>query len=218
MPELLINQKNTSVIICCAGMGTRLGIATTKALVDVCGEPLIIRQLKLLETFDDIRIVIGFQAERLIEVVNGYRKDIMYVFNYDYAKTGVADSLRKALVGCRDYIISLDGDTLFNAEDFSSFLTSNYECIPISTGKSAEPVLATVSDGMVTGLSKNEGTYQWPGMSKMRKERYGGISPHVYEMITQSLPLRTVIMRTREIDTPEDYDRAIEWFENGCLE
>ena len=218
MADLMIKPKNTSVIICCAGMGTRLGIATTKALVDVCGEPLIIRQLRLLDTYDDIRIVVGFQTERLIEVVNDYRKDIMYVFNYDYEKTGVADSLRKALVGCRDYIISLDGDTLFNADDFASFLSCDYECIPISTGRSAEPVLATVLDGMVTRLSKDNGVSQWPGMSKMHKERYGGISPHVYEMIATSLPLQTVIMRTREIDTPEDYERAIEWFKHGCVE
>ena len=41
--------QNTSVVICCAGMGTRLGIRTTKALVDICGAPLIIRQLQLLK-------------------------------------------------------------------------------------------------------------------------------------------------------------------------
>ena len=51
--------NNTSIIICCAGMGTRLGIGSTKALVDICGEPLILRQLKLLEDYDDIRIKVS---------------------------------------------------------------------------------------------------------------------------------------------------------------
>lgn len=218
MDEKRITQDNTSVIICCAGMGTRLGIGTTKALVDICGEPLIIRQLKLLDSYDDIRIVVGFQATRLIEVVNRYRKDIMYVFNYDYEKTGVADSLRKALIGCRDYVISLDGDTLQNADDFSKFLSCDFECIPISSGRSAEPILATVSDGMIIGLSKSSGSCQWPGMTKMHKDRFGGASSHVYEMITPNFPMRTFSIRTREIDTPEDYERAIEWYENGCLD
>lgn len=45
----MIKKTDVTVIICCAGMGTRLGIGTTKALVDVGGEPLIIRQLKLLD-------------------------------------------------------------------------------------------------------------------------------------------------------------------------
>lgn len=40
--------EKTTVIICCAGMGTRLGIGTTKALIDISGVPLIIRQLELL--------------------------------------------------------------------------------------------------------------------------------------------------------------------------
>ena len=38
----MIKKTDVTVIICCAGMGTRLGIGTTKALVDVGGEPLII--------------------------------------------------------------------------------------------------------------------------------------------------------------------------------
>ena len=33
-----MNSDNTTIIICCAGMGTRLGIGTTKALIDVGGE------------------------------------------------------------------------------------------------------------------------------------------------------------------------------------
>ena len=66
----------TTVIICCAGMGTRLGIGTTKALVDVSGKPLIIRQLEQLAEYDDIRIVVGFDAERVIQTVKEYRQDI----------------------------------------------------------------------------------------------------------------------------------------------
>ena len=42
------SPKNTTVIICCAGMGTRLGIGTTKALIDIEGKPLIIRLLEQL--------------------------------------------------------------------------------------------------------------------------------------------------------------------------
>ena len=104
--------ENTTVIICAAGMGTRLGIGTTKALVDIDGTPLILRQLELLKDYDDIRIVVGFQAERLITVVKEYRDDVMFCFNYQYETTGVADSLRKGLLTAREYILSLDGDIL----------------------------------------------------------------------------------------------------------
>lgn len=102
----MIKKTDVTVIICCAGMGTRLGIGTTKALVDVGGEPLIIRQLKLLDAFDDIRVVVGFDAERVINVVKEYRKDIMFVCNYEYEHNGPADSLKKALLGVRKYVIA----------------------------------------------------------------------------------------------------------------
>ncbi len=58
-----------TIVISCAGMGTRLGIGTTKALVSVDGKPLIIRQLELLGDYDDIRIVVGYQMEKVIETV-----------------------------------------------------------------------------------------------------------------------------------------------------
>ena len=70
------SPKNTTVIICCAGMGTRLGIGTTKALIDIEGKPLIIRLLEQLNQYDDIRIVVGFDYERVIKTVQSYRKEI----------------------------------------------------------------------------------------------------------------------------------------------
>ena len=41
-----ISMDNKTIIISCAGMGTRLGIGMTKALIDIDGKPLIIRQLE----------------------------------------------------------------------------------------------------------------------------------------------------------------------------
>jgi len=38
-----------TIVISCAGMGTRLGIGSTKALIDIDGKPLIISKLELLK-------------------------------------------------------------------------------------------------------------------------------------------------------------------------
>ena len=59
--------NDITIIICCAGMGTRLGIGTTKALVNVFGKPLILRQLDLMKDIEDVRIVVGYQAEKVID-------------------------------------------------------------------------------------------------------------------------------------------------------
>ena len=95
-------KSNMTIIISCAGMGTRLGIGTTKALVDVAGKPLIIHQLEQLKDYDDIRVVVGYQAEKVIDVVKNYRDDISFAFNYDYKTTGTAASFSKGMVGARE--------------------------------------------------------------------------------------------------------------------
>ena len=214
----MIKPEQTTVIICAAGMGTRLGIGTTKALVDIDGTPLILRQLELLKEFDDIRIVVGFQAERLIHTVKEYRKDIMFVFNYEYETTGVADSLRKGMIAAREYILSLDGDILVNPNDFSLFLSGDAEILGVSEIKTAEPVRATVVDNAVTYLSKTEGNMQWPGIVRIKADKLRSSSSHVYDVLNQILPLPAFTVRTREIDTQEDYEQAICWFEKGQVD
>ena len=42
-----------SVIISCAGIGSRLGLATTKALINIDGKSLIRWQLELFKDIDD---------------------------------------------------------------------------------------------------------------------------------------------------------------------
>lgn len=210
--------KETTAIICAAGMGTRLGIGTTKALVDIAGTPLIIRQLEMLREYEDVRIVVGFQAERLIRVVKEYRKDVMFAFNYQYETNGVADSLRKGMLTAREYILSLDGDILVNPEDFCKFSSIESECLGISEIKTKDPVLANVENGQVIKLSKNEGNMQWPGIAKIKTSNFNGSSPYVYDSINGILPLPAFVLRTREINTQEDYDTAIEWFENGMVD
>lgn len=207
-----IEKKKTTVIICCAGMGTRLGIGTTKALVDVNGEPLIIRQLKLLDAFDDIRVVVGFDAERVINVVKEYRKDIMFVCNYEYEHNGPADSLKKALLGAREYVITLDGDTVMNPKDFEQFLVYPGECIAVTEDASCETIGAVVLNGMVEALAKKPGNMQWSGITKVRADKLRGNSSHVYEVLTPHLPLRAFPLRLKEINTPKDYENAMEWF------
>lgn len=213
-----MNPNDTTIIICCAGMGTRLGIGSTKALVNICGKPLIIHQLEQLKKYDDIRIVVGFQAEDVIEVVKKYRKDIMFAFNYEYKSTGPAASLCKGLIGARQYIIAMDGDLLVNPEDFKTFLDYQGECLAASTITSDETVLLTVKDGNAVAFSVKNSNFEWPGLAKLKKERLQEGKGYIYEMIQPLLPIKVTNVRAREIDTPEDYERTIEWVKNGYLD
>ena len=212
-----MDTNDVSVVICCAGMVTRLGIVTTKALVNVCGIPLIVRQLELLKDYSDIRIVVGYQAERVIEVVNKYRKDVMFAFNYDYKDTGAAASLEKGALGAKEYVVSIDGDLLVNPEDFYMFMKYDGECIAVSGNNSDEPIRVKVSEGKAEHFTK-EGNYEWPGLMKIKVNHIKRQKGHTYEMLEEIFPIDAILVRCRDIDTEEDYERAVAWVEKGCIE
>lgn len=206
---------DTSIIISCAGMGTRLGIGMPKALVDVVGKPLIIRQLEMLQDYDDIRIVVGFQAEKVMEVVKAYRQDVMFVFNYDYTTTGTAASFSKGLLGARKYVVALDGDLLVHPEDLTAFIDAPEECIGGGVPGTDNPVLMTLDDnGCVVKFSREEGTQEWTGLAKIRTDRLVPGTGHVYQMLEPLMPIKVKSIRTREIDTVNDYDNAVKWVRN----
>lgn len=209
-----MSNLNTTIVICCAGMGTRLGIGTTKALLDINGKPLILHQLEALRNFDDIRVVVGYQADKVIQVVNSCRKDIMFVFNNEYRTTGPAVSLSKGMINSREYVISIDGDVLVNPDDFQRILNLEGEYLTISERHSTEPILIEVQDNKANGFLRDS-DFEWPGIAKIKSNRLKNASGYTYETIEGLLPIPTVLIRSRDIDTPEDYEDAISWIANG---
>lgn len=80
-------NSGKSVVISCAGIGSRLGLGLTKALVQINGSSLISWQLKLFKEVEDLRLVIGFQATDVIEEVRKYRDDVIFCYNHRYFET-----------------------------------------------------------------------------------------------------------------------------------
>lgn len=210
----IMNVKDTTIIISCAGMGKRLGFGKPKALIDIVGEPLIIRQLELMKKCDDIRIVVGYQAESIIRLVQTYRSDIQFVYNNDYKTTGTAASFSAALPGSREYVVAMDGDLLVNPYDFNFFLCCEGECVGGCIPTTDNPVLMEVDMGRVIQFSRERGVLEWTGLAKIKANKLSPQRGHVYQMIEPLLPIPVMKMRTREIDTMHDYDNAIKWFLN----
>lgn len=207
-------MNNITVIICCAGMGTRLGIGTTKTLVKVENKSLIHRQLELMSEIDDVRIVVGYQAEKVIQEVNKIRKDVMFAFNYEYKTTGEAESLSKALIGLNEYTVIIDGDILINESDFRKLLSFEGECIGICEINSDEPIYALINTDSIVNLNENYGTHEYSCIAKIKSDRLKKGSGSLYSLLTKLLPIPFIWVRTRDIDTPDDYDRMIEWYKN----
>ncbi len=211
-----------TIVISCAGMGTRLGIGSTKALIDIDGKPLIIRQLEQLSDFEDIRIVVGYQMEQVISVVNQYRRDVLYVVNHNYRNTGTGGSLSLAMKYAGDMLITWDGDLLVHPEDLKKFLYSDKEMIGGGIICTEDPMkMKTIEQkGKIYGVnfSREEGEYEWTGLAQVKTARLSPGTHHVCDMLRDLMPLPMELIRTKEVDTMGDYEHAVAWFKNGYRE
>ena len=212
-------EISRTVVISCAGMGNRLGLGTTKALVEIDGKPLIIRHLEMLQNEKDIRVVVGYQSKKVIEVVRAYRSDIMFVFNHQYRETGTGASVAAAARYAGEYILSLDGDLLVHPDDMKKILAYEGEFVGGGEPETDDPWMVQTykEDGMeyASAFSHNEGSYEWNGITQMKSQKMLKGTGHVFQLIEPYLPVPFMKLRTREIDTINDYDRAVEWVKNG---
>lgn len=215
-------QVSRTVVISCAGMGNRLGLGTTKALVEVEGKPLIMHHLEKLKDESDIRVVVGYQAEKVINVVRKYRKDVVFVFNHNYRETGTGASVALASQYANEYILSLDGDLIIHPDDMKKILECDHEFVSGGIPDTDEPwMLQTYKDDgkeFVSAFSKNIGNYEWNGITQMKSAKIKNGQGHVFQLIEPYLPIPFLELRTREIDTVNDYERAVEWVRNNFRE
>lgn len=211
-----MHESRQTIIISSAGTGTRLKRGIPKALLDIDGKPLIIRQLELLDGCSDIRVVVGYQALRVMETVNAYRKDVLFAYNPNYQTTGTAGSFLLAAGSGREYCVALDGDLLVDPADMKRFLNTEDECIGACAPTTDEPVLITPEyrDGCLIAreFSRQRGSLEWTGLARIRRDHLPNDAWHVYHMLEPLLPLPLLEIRTQEIDTEQDYQRALAWF------
>ncbi|WP_426333562.1 NTP transferase domain-containing protein [Paenibacillus silvae] len=210
-----------TVVINCAGVGSRLGLGITKALIEIEGKPLISWQLEMLKDVQDVRIVVGFQADQVIDHVLTVRKDVTFVFNHDYLNTGTGASLSLGAKFAKGLVISLDGDLLVHPRDFKAFLDSKEECIGYCDINTEDPVLVNIVQGegenFVTSFSRTFGNYEWSGLVQIDAKKLEVGKGHVYEIIEGFNPMKAFHIRCQEIDTPLDYDAAFRWVRNYLI-
>jgi choline kinase len=201
-----------SVVLSCAGIGSRLGLSKTKALMDIGGKSLIGFQLELFKEVEDLRIVIGYQATEVIKEVLRYRRDIIFVYNHDYFNTKTGYSFYLGAKDANDYVIEWDGDLLVHPDDVKKCLESEEEFIGYADKMSDDAVLCSVNDaGEVTGFSREKGNFEWTGPACIRKNKIHVYHNHVFNILEEHLPMRGLKVRACDIDTYDDYLRAMEF-------
>lgn len=200
-----------SVVISCAGIGSRLGLGLTKALVQINGSSLISWQLKLFKDVEDLRLVIGFQGSEIIEEVKKYRDDVIFCYNQRYFETKTGASYFLGARHANEYSLEWDGDLLVHPEDVQMVLAADGEFICYADKSSDEAVwVQTDEDGFVHAFSREHGDYEWTGPACMRKANLTYSSQNVFNMFEPLLPLKGIKVRAFDIDTYNDYLRVSE--------
>lgn len=211
-------QTAKSVIITCAGIGSRLGLGTTKALINIKGKTLIQWQLELFKDIEDVRIVVGFEAGAVIEEVRKYRPDAVFVFNHDYFETKTGTSFYLGAKDARSYVIEYDGDLLVHPHDVKMLLSLEGEWAAYADKMSDDAVCLNVDEkNRVTSFSRNTGDYEWTGPCCVRRENVRYTSGNVFNVLEPLLPMRGIKVRALDIDTYGDYQRAIKFVESWSL-
>lgn len=208
-------QTTKSIIISCAGIGSRLGLGTTKALIKLGGKSIIQWQLELFKDIEDIRVVVGFQAAEVIAEVRKYRPDAVFVYNHNYFETKTGTSYYLGARHGADYAIEIDGDLLIHPDDAKMLLELDGEWIAYADKSSEDAVFVRVNaDGDVIGFSREDGDYEWTGPCCLKRENVLYSSENVFNQLEPHLPLRGVKIRARDIDTYNDYTNAVEFIKN----
>lgn len=204
-----------SVVISCAGIGSRLGLGLTKALVQINGGSLISWQLKLFKDIEDLRIVIGFQASEIIEEVRKFRQDVIFCYNHRYFETKTGASFYLGARHANNEIVEWDGDLLVHPDDVKMLLKTKGEYICYGDKTSEETVFVRTNDkGEVLSFSRESGDYEWTGPACMAKRNLTYNSNNVFNMFEPLCPMRGIKVRAYDIDTYNDYIRVSEITKN----
>ena len=205
--QIISSYDKITLIIPVAGIGSRLGLSTTKALIEVNNKPLIYWHLKNLSEIKDIRLVVGYEFNKVIKEVLKYKKDILFVFNHDYFYTKTAYSFYLGSKFANEYVIEWDGDLIVDKKYISKLLIKK-EYIAGSNILSKSPVFLKVKNNKVIDFSLKNGEYEWSGPACLKKEKIIPLKGNVYEIIKPYLPLEFMYIDGMDIDFYEDYEKV----------
>ena len=200
-------------IISAAGMGTRLGLNIPKCLLEFDGVTIIQHQLELLKDIEDVRVVVGFMEEEVIEIAKTYRNDIIFVRNPNFQTTSNTHSISLATKGLKDSCILLDGDLLINKNSFHEFINKfdgKSSLIGITESKTDNAVYVELNEkDEVKKFSREVKTNnEWSGIVCLNDIQITDEHPYLYQILENFLPLKAKNIMCSEIDTADDLKRA----------
>ncbi|NMD08989.1 MAG: phosphocholine cytidylyltransferase family protein [Phyllobacteriaceae bacterium] len=133
-----VKMKVSTAVILAAGRGTRLagvGLNVPKGLVEIGGEALVKRSVRLLQTrgIRDVLIVTGHQSflyDRFAAAEHG----VHCIYNENFESKGSLESLRLALAAVTSPFLLLDSDILYESRGLDALLNEPSENAALISG------------------------------------------------------------------------------------
>ena len=150
-------------VILAAGQGIRLRPVVDdrpKGLVEIAGEPLVGRSVRLLRESGvrDISIVAGYRAEQYVQFC-AQDGGLRLVTNKDYASTGSMASFAVALdAGVRSDMLLLESDIIYEPRALPTIIAAAGDAATLASGPTAagDEVWVHAVDGWLRGMSKQK--------------------------------------------------------------
>jgi choline kinase len=204
-------MKFNNVVICAAGLGSRLGLNMPKCLVKLGNKPLIYHLLKALEDVPNIRIVVGFKEGEVIDYVQQIRKDVVFVRNPDYMTTSNSYSLYLGSRDLKEPFLNIDGDlfiTRENLELFNNQIIEGKDLIGITRSYTEDAVYTVLNkqNEIVEFTREKKSDFEWTGLAYFATIKISKEGKYVYQEIEPKLPIKACEVECYEIDTPRDLE------------
>lgn len=209
-------QTVKHVVISAAGLGSRLELDMPKCLVEVGGRKLIDYQLDLLAEIEDVRIVVGFREEEVIDHIRKIRDDVIFVRNPDYQTTTNSYSVYLGSRNLQEPFITLDGDLLIEPRSFEDFLRQcgkGKSIVGITKTKTEEAVFVEIdeTEHIIAFQRERRSDFEWTGIAYLDGIKIVKDAGYIYHVIEKHLPLKAFEISCHEIDTPQDLAGAHEF-------
>ena len=206
-------------VIAAAGAGRRLGHRTPKCLIEIEGETLIGRQLALVSGVPDVRVVVGYEAETVIERVQAYRSDVTFIRNPRFRQTTTQDSYALGAIGLSARCLFMDADILFDPQSFcdlTDFAVSHRLVIGVTASKTDDAVFAVTrqtktAELEVVSFCSDPAPLEWANVVYAHADIFQEGRGAVYEALQPMLPAPAKEIVSYEIDTERDLTRAREF-------
>jgi NDP-sugar pyrophosphorylase family protein len=205
-------------VIAAAGIGSRLGHGIPKCLVEVGGRTLIEQQLALLSRVPDVRVVVGYMEQTVMDAVCRVNRDVIFVRNPHYRETTTQDSYARGAEGVPGACLFLDADIVFDPASFHSFLNfaaGHRLAIGVTAAKTDEAVFAVTrgagQDLEILSFSSEAAPLEWANIVYAPADYFVRGGGTVFETLQSRLPAPAKELVSYEIDTEQDLRRAQEF-------